>query len=442
MKGKITVFICTLLYFTITASLIKGNAAEHSDFVIENGVLMQYTGTDTEVRIPDNVTKIKESTFLGNTTITSVVIPNSVVEIERSAFAECKNLVEVVLPDSLSVIPENGFENCEQLCTINLGKVEEIHTSAFAGCKKLLSADLTSVKILESMAFFNSGLTVFTGLDQLEYADGDALGSTVYSELFGLNWDENRMLIKNGILLMTANCTGTVYIPSTVTEIASDAFHYQDMTAVMIPSSVKKIGNSAFVGCSDLKTVRMEDSVTEIGDSAFEGCYNLSQLRLSNQLTSLPSGVIFRCNKLKCLTLPHELIEMEYPAPNKLEALVVPPTFLDATKLKQLINPNSTIYSTVIKQDAELSAFLKENNITLKELELNATAVTLTAGKKYALRFDNGGYKNTVKADWSSSNQTVATVNAMGDITAKKKGTATITATIYGKEYTCKVTVK
>ena len=42
---------------------------------------------------------------------------------------------------------------------------------------------------------------------------------------------------------------------------------------------------------------------------------------------------------------------------------------------------------------------------------------------------------------WSSSNTKVATVDKNGKITAKKIGTATITATINGKKATCKVTV-
>ena len=44
---------------------------------------------------------------------------------------------------------------------------------------------------------------------------------------------------------------------------------------------------------------------------------------------------------------------------------------------------------------------------------------------------------------WSSSNAKVASVNANGKVTAKKNGTANITAkTANGKTATCKVTVK
>ena len=43
---------------------------------------------------------------------------------------------------------------------------------------------------------------------------------------------------------------------------------------------------------------------------------------------------------------------------------------------------------------------------------------------------------------WSSSNKKVATVNSKGKVTAKKKGTAVITAKVDSDTYECKVTVK
>ena len=54
---------------------VEADAA--SDFVIENGVLTAYTGTDANVVIPEGVTKIGDRVFSENTTITNVSLPST-----------------------------------------------------------------------------------------------------------------------------------------------------------------------------------------------------------------------------------------------------------------------------------------------------------------------------------------------------------------------------
>lgn len=70
---------------------------------------------------------------------------------------------------------------------------------------------------------------------------------------------------------------------------------------------------------------------------------------------------------------------------------------------------------------------------------INTKAVTLTAGFTEKLSVDN----TSGKVSWTSSKKSVATVNSKGVVTAKKAGTATITAkTEDGQKLTCKITVK
>lgn len=72
------------------------------------------------------------------------------------------------------------------------------------------------------------------------------------------------------------------------------------------------------------------------------------------------------------------------------------------------------------------------------KVKLNKKKATVYVGKSTQLKVT--GTKK--KVTWKSSNKKVATVTRKGKVTAKKKGTATITATVSGKKYTCKVTVK
>ena len=50
------------------------------------------------------------------------------------------------------------------------------------------------------------------------------------------------------------------------------------MTSIVIPSSVTKIDEYAFEGCTGLTSVVIPSSVTEIGGSAFEGCSGLTSI--------------------------------------------------------------------------------------------------------------------------------------------------------------------
>lgn len=69
---------------------------------------------------------------------------------------------------------------------------------------------------------------------------------------------------------------------------------------------------------------------------------------------------------------------------------------------------------------------------------LNKTAITVYTGNTYQLKLT--GTYNTVK--WYSNDKSVTTVSTKGLVSGVRKGTATITATVGTKKYTCKVTVK
>lgn len=72
-------------------------------------------------------------------------------------------------------------------------------------------------------------------------------------------------------------------------------------------------------------------------------------------------------------------------------------------------------------------------------VKLDRTSLTLTKGKTYTLKTAVAGTNKAVS--WSSSNSSVASVDKNGKVTAKTKGTATITAKVDGVSASCKVTV-
>lgn len=75
-----------------------------------------------------------------------------------------------------------------------------------------------------------------------------------------------------------------------------------------------------------------------------------------------------------------------------------------------------------------------------KKIGLNQTSITLTVGKTTTLKLRN--VPKGKKVVWSSSDKKIAAVSKKGKVTAKKSGTAVITAKCENKSYKCKVTVR
>ena len=70
-----------------------------------------------------------------------------------------------------------------------------------------------------------------------------------------------------------------------VTEIGEAAFKNSDITKVVIPGSVQKIGKSAFEGCEYLEDIVIEDGVEEIGERAFAFIYQEGSIEFSDSVT-------------------------------------------------------------------------------------------------------------------------------------------------------------
>ena len=448
------IFYCTDTKKPLDAGEETSNAAiskvpQDSDFEIDaDGVLVKYHGTEEVVTVPDGVTRIGENAFWGNTSIQKVLLPDTVTEIEGSAFGRCFNL-NAVEGGNVTRIGAYTFYS-SSIQEIDLSKAKIIEAGAFDDCRMLEEVNLEAVEVLGNDAFSGCrNLKTVTGLEHLREIGYAVFLSTSLWENYWKDEARGELWIVNGILIMGHAGTGTVVIPDHVTRIAPCAFwsgncSESKLEKVIIPDSVTEIGNSAFAYCDNLTTVRMEDSVTKIGWRAFGSCMKLTDIRLSNALTEI-DGVIAYCKALERLTLPaslEKLGEHAFEHCTKLKTLTIPPQlkeFADEVNIVNYSKPLAqTIYVTDIAEAKKLEGTIKKCGTKVAELKLAEENVVLGIGSKFALRFNSGA-----KAErWRSSNKKIVAVDSVGNLYAVSTGTATITATIYGKEYKCKVMVK
>ena len=201
------------LYARIMGMLNGASALAMSEFVIENGVLKQYNGTESEVVIPEDVSEIGERAFEGNISIRSVSIPNSVKCIGKAAFMGCSNLVEVSLGNRLLEMGDFAFAESGIKSVTIPGKLKIIPAGAFNMC-----TSLTEVVISEGVAETKCG--------SISKEDVDC-----------------------GAFM---NCSSLKH--------------------VSIPGTMKVLGKNTFKGCTALTEIMIPSSVTSIGEDAFDNC--------------------------------------------------------------------------------------------------------------------------------------------------------------------------
>lgn len=72
------------------------------------------------------------------------------------------------------------------------------------------------------------------------------------------------------------------------------------LTSIDLPASVTQIPSSAFFGCSSLKTVTAESPITKIGANAFQNCAALKTIPDLSRVTELGASAFYNCQALRC----------------------------------------------------------------------------------------------------------------------------------------------
>ena len=105
-----------------------------------------------------------------------------------------------------------------------------------------------------------------------------------------------------------SNSVTSVTIPSTVTKIEERAFNgCSGLTEIILPEGLTSIGSSAFGSCSGLTQLTIPDAVTTIGEAAFKGCSNLTEITIGNSVTTIGRSAFGYCPKLTSITIPESV---------------------------------------------------------------------------------------------------------------------------------------
>lgn len=93
-----------------------------------------------------------------------------------------------------------------------------------------------------------------------------------------------------------------------------------NITSVQLPSTLKKIGDGAFFGCTKLTDINIPDGVESIGDSSFAACTSLSSLKIPASVNYISRAPFLGCDNLTSLIVDDN--NMKYDSRDNCNAII------------------------------------------------------------------------------------------------------------------------
>ena len=254
-----------------------------------DGVLVSYTGTATDVRIPDGVTEIATNAFNG-ASLTSVWIPASVRTIDDYVFSG-QPLTQVTFqddeahPSQLETIGERAFAYTP-LESVSLPRsLKMAGLETFSDMAKLRSVTVGPNVVVQGL------FAAFARTPLLESIEVDAANQS-YQSLDGVLYTKG--LTHLATYPQAKNAGGAYAVAEGTSTIDEGAFSSAQITSVTLPSSLRSVSKGAFVG-SQVTSLTLPDGFESMDDTAFWYMPKLERVDLGGA-TMLPDSA-FRYDK-------------------------------------------------------------------------------------------------------------------------------------------------
>lgn len=389
----------------------------------------------TDISIPASIGRLGTAAF-ESTGLTHVTIPGTVQQVDPAVFQNCTSLVSVKLPNGITEIDQYLFANCISLQHVDMpGTITKINIYAFHNCTSLTSLALPKNLSSLSVGCFDKCINLqhvvvppsvisFPKDDVGVYNPFKYSPVTVYVEkkstadkFFTNNLEE---------LQASAMANGGSLKVVTLSSVADPASI--DVGSLELMDAGKKVsvaGNFPIGSYLDVQPLTSGSAYNTFANQANDKAFTAYSLAL------LPSGAAANGPFTLTIGKPAEYSSSAslYAADGALQTDFAEDCFtatISALGPVALIDTKESTGSTEVT-----SVTLNKYALSLevgKTGKLTATVLPASAADK--------------SITWSSSKTDVASVSSNGTVTAKKAGTAVITATATnGKSASCTVTV-
>lgn len=281
-------------------------APDNQNFTCMDGVLFQKNedgmlalhaypqGKQAEsYQIPVKVVSILPRAFSFNSGLKTLILNEGLASIGKEAFY-FSSIQQLLIPASLKETDQGAFSEMRELKNIGL---DEGNTAFNIKDNALLSADGKRLLVLPKLAG-NTSFDVPAGVESIDdaaFAENPTISRITLPE--GLISIGNRAFAELG------NLNREIILPSTLKHIGNAAFQGYKPDSITLPDGLETMDDNIFSG-SNLVKIEVPDTVTKLGATAFAGSEALQEVKLSSNLSSLYWGLFHGCIALKEVIIP------------------------------------------------------------------------------------------------------------------------------------------
>ncbi len=281
-------------------------AEELTDFSFSGDTILNYSGTDSIVDIPESYSVVFDKIngcdkyvvgndfevhFVGdgmfsflhrNDSVTQVNLPQSITTLNFNAFA-FSNIQKITGLESVVSIGDFSFQGCQNLKILEFSSnLNMIGECAFKECSNLLAIfGLCGVQTIPDRAFYQcSNLSIIDGLENVTHIESEAFyGCSSLQKIDGL---EN--LINIGYASFRG-CSGLISIDLSNVQSLGDLENsalgesFEDCSSITyldLSNVIECGGGRSFANMTNLKTIIFSDQLNILSASCFADCNALS----------------------------------------------------------------------------------------------------------------------------------------------------------------------
>lgn len=333
--------------------LLQGDAV-----TIDNNLICEVLDQEADETFLLKINDVKD------TSITSVTFPEEYdgypikfVALGASAFEDCTALTSVILPEEISVIPERAFYNCKSLTSVNIpAAVTSVGASAFYNTA-IVNNQVTEngeealVKYIDGWAVGTKSNRTDDEKDIVVEEGTVGIADSAFNNINSIQLPSTLKYIGNrafiNLSLVTYVNITEITLPEGLITIGNEAFKSTHLTSVTIPGTVESVGVGAFAN-SKIETAVIEPGVKEIKNDAFYGCSNLTSVTIGDGLEIMGQYAFSNNDALTDVTIGEEITELPYR------------TFSSCKFLKKIDLPDSLTY---IDANAFEDSAIQENGL-------------------------------------------------------------------------------